>query len=91
MKKYIVILLTFVMLIFCGCDIKSMSSTTDNLQDESMFIIIEKSYTFTIVYHRDTKVMYAISSGGNNSGNFCLLVNPDGMPMLWQGENEGDE
>ena len=54
----------------------------------SMFVIIEGSGLgpYYIVYHRDTKVMYAVSNGGYNAGNFTVLVNPDGSPMLWKGD-----
>lgn len=56
--------------------------------DTSIFICCERSSVskpFSIVYHKDTKVMYAVSAGGYNSGTFTLLVNPDGSPMLWEG------
>lgn len=55
--------------------------------DDSMFVICEStsaSKSFYVVYHKDTKVMYAVSASGNNYGNFTLLVNPDGTPMLWE-------
>ena len=56
--------------------------------DTSIFICCERSSAtkpFSIVYHKDTKVMYAVSAGGYNTGTFTLLVNPDGSPMLWEG------
>ena len=84
MKKVIAILITLVMLTLCGCEGKA-TIEYDELQEESMFVIVEEAYIFDVVYHRDTKVMYAISRGGYNSGNFCLLVNADGTPMLWEG------
>ena len=40
------------------------------------------------MYHKETKVMYAVSSGGFNSGNFTVLVNPDGTPMIYKEETE---
>lgn len=54
----------------------------------SMFIAIEKNSSngFWVVYHRDTKVMYVVSAGGYNTGNFTVLVNPDGSPMIWEGD-----
>ena len=54
----------------------------------SMFIIIEGDGmdSYRIVYHRDTKVMYAVSCGSYNTGNFTVLVNPDGSPMIWKGD-----
>ena len=87
MKKVIAILITLIMLTLCGCEgIATVNS--EELQERSMFVLVENSYTFVVVYHRDTKVMYTISRSGYNSGNFCLLVNPDGTPMLWEGGRE---
>jgi hypothetical protein len=50
-----------------------------------MFIKLEETYKWQIVYHKDTKVMYAVSIGHYNSGNFTLLVNADGTPMIYEG------
>lgn len=52
----------------------------------SMFVQIEHSLYggWRIVYHRDTKVMYAVSSDAHNGGVFTVLVNPDGTPMLYE-------
>ena len=57
-------------------------------QPVSMFVVVEGSGldAYRIVYHRDTKVMYAISCGGYNTGNFTVLLNPDGSPMIWKGD-----
>lgn len=49
-----------------------------------MFVEIERTDSWKVVYHKETKVMYAVSFGGYNSGNFTLLVNDDGSPMLWK-------
>ena len=57
--------------------------------DYSMFILLEDcegTYGFKIVYHRDTKVMYAISRGAYNTGNFTVWLNPDGTPMTYEDE-----
>ena len=35
--------------------------------------------------------MYTISRGNINTGNFTLLVNPDGTPMLYEEESEDKE
>ena len=37
-----------------------------------------------IVYHKETKVMYAVSCGSYNYGNLTVLVDADGKPMLWE-------
>lgn len=51
----------------------------------SMFVVVDRTAHYHIVYHRSTKVMYAVSNGNNCQGVFTLLVNPDGTPMLWEG------
>ena len=49
-----------------------------------MFVEVERATNWKIVYHKDTKVMYAVSNGGCNQGTFTLLVNEDGTPMLYK-------
>lgn len=88
MKKSVAILLVFALLMLCGCEGKSTVSSIENPKEESMFVLVENAGIFAVVYHRDTNVMYAISRDAYNSGNFCLLVNPDGTPMLWEGGGE---
>ena len=53
---------------------------------KSMFVEVEESLTWKVVYDKETKVMYAVSGGGYNSGNFTLLVDENGNPKLWDGE-----
>lgn len=56
----------------------------DDEDDTSMFVIVESASSWHVVYHKDTKVMYAVSAGGYNSGTFTLLVDADGKPMLYE-------
>lgn len=49
----------------------------------SMFVKVEDCGTFNIVYDRDTKVMYTVSSSSYNYGNVTMLVNADGTPKVW--------
>ena len=53
----------------------------------SQFVKVEgdSMSPYFVVYHRDTKVMYTVSHSTYNNGNFTLLVNPDGTPMIWKG------
>ena len=45
---------------------------------------VEAAGNYCIVYDKYTKVMYAVSNGGYNSGNFTLLVTADGKPLLYE-------
>ena len=59
-------------------------------KDVPMFVLVESTIQWDVVYHKETKVMYAVSAYGTGSGVFTLLVNADGTPMLYDGaENDG--
>lgn len=53
---------------------------------ESLFVTLQTTNIWHVVYCTKTKVMYVVSNGSGNAGNFTLLVNPDGSPMLYEGE-----
>ena len=80
-RKMIVILL-IVMTMLTGCGATVEKKTTNFSM--SMFVLVEKTDAWHIVYHKDTKVMYAISMGGYNRGTFTVLVDTEGKPMLWE-------
>lgn len=85
MKKWIIVLLTACLLLTaCGPTMIKDPSAAVEKEDQSMFVVVEENMNFRIVYHKDTKVMYAISRGGYNCGNFTVLLNPDGTPMTWE-------
>ena len=86
MKKIISIFLIIIILMLvlqacCNYDNSSVAAS-----DHPMFNMINYKAMddFYIVYHKDTKVMYAVSNGASNRGTFTLLVNPDGTPMLYE-------
>lgn len=87
MKKILCLIMIVCVLIFTGCD---DSETINLIQEQNkdntgMFMVIERTeYYYDIVYHKDTKVMYAVSRGTYNKGTFTLLVNPDGNPMIYE-------
>ena len=56
-----------------------------NVSAASMFVEVENNLTWRVVYHRETKVMYVISQGTENHGNFTVLLNADGTPQTWKG------
>lgn len=84
MKKILMALLS-VLCVFAmaGCDTTKVKR--ENLNSESMFVIVEEVYEWMVVYHKETKVMYAVSYGHENHGTFTLLVDENGNPMLWEG------
>ena len=86
MKRLLAILMVFALCacLFVGCSGNSVMER--EISKESSFVIVENGECYYVVYHKDTKVMYTISTGGSNYGNFSLLVNADGTPMIWEGE-----
>ena len=60
---------------------------SDSLNDTRLFVPVAILKDSKIVYHRDTKVLYAVSTGYGNKGTYTLLVNQDGSPMIYE-ENE---
>ena len=91
MKKVIticLIILTIICLLVLanGCAESPRVSDTKTYEN-SLFTIVEYNeyLHFFVVYMNDTKVMYSISDGLYNRGNFTLLVNKDGSPMVYKG------
>jgi len=88
MKRIIAICALILCISLCSCGVKVLrnediaESAPSNI---SMFIEIESTSSWKVVYHKDTKVMYVVSWGGYNCGNFTLLVNADGSPMVYGG------
>lgn len=85
MKRLLVVILFILLLTGCGERTDSQNSEKSN-----MFVCVESDFNhgYDIVYHRDTKVMYAVSDDAYNRGTFTLLVNSDGTPMLYEESKE---
>ena len=92
MKNKILIVMSTVFLILIivsvtACNGQSVDAS--NYNDDyykNMFTKVYSDIDFYVVYDNETKVMYAVSDGHNNYGNFTLLVNADGTPKLYDGE-----
>lgn len=84
MKKIIlVVVLVFLAVILSGC---AQTVTETKPERVSRFVQVEIGSVYSVVYDKETKVMYAVSYYGAGSGVFTLLVNADGSPKLWTEE-----
>lgn len=83
-KAYAAMLFVLALLVACAPN-KVESEVAENDAPPSMFVEVEQAHTWSVVYHRNTKVMYAVSRGGYNNGTFTLLVSADGTPMIYNG------
>ena len=89
-KKILCLVLIIMMLLTCiGCT--EMETVQETQQEEtsnkSMFVLVESGsgdVGYRIVYHKTTKVMYAISAGYSNTGIFTVMLDADGKPLLWE-------
>ena len=89
MKKAIGLIMAVMMaatLAACGSEVEKADSSVGDPETKSMFVQVETTDTWAVVYHRDTKVMYSVSTGSSNRGNMTLLVNADGTPMIYSGD-----
>ena len=87
MKKTFVVLMMIVAMAFglIGCHDDNQPKELESV-DGSSFLIVEYGVNYDIVYHKETKVMYIVSDGEYNRGNFTVMVNADGAkssPFLW--------
>ena len=84
MKRLLAVLIAIAL---CACLLVGCTEyprPKEEISRESSFIIVEYGASYYIVYHKDTRVMYTLSAGGYNCGSFCLLMNADGTPMVWE-------
>lgn len=84
-KLVLVIALVLLMAIVTGCASTKVESKLAS-EKPSIFVVVENTYGYNIVYDKETKVMYAVSNLSHGSGHFTLLVNEDGSPKLWKGD-----
>lgn len=69
-----------------GCALNETASEVDTDNPaQSMFVEVERTTTWRVVYHKDTRVMYVVSYGTYNCGTFTLLVDADGRPLIYNG------
>ena len=80
------LIVALIVLMFAGCaSIRAEAKEVEETGDGNTFVLVDADYYCWVVYHKDTKVMYAVSRSPNNIGTYTLLVNADGTPMIWEG------
>lgn len=86
MKNKIICLILSVLCLgaITACDYTHVEEYDEDKPTTSMFVVVEQAGVWKIVYHKETKVMYAISCGYYNTGTFTLLVDENGEPLLWE-------
>lgn len=84
MKKLILI---FMAIALCACLLVgcSMEDLRKHTWRDTGFTLIEVKGDMDYVYHNETKVIYVFIRDGRQAGMTALL-NPDGTPMIWEGE-----
>ena len=75
-----------IVLTFAGCaSIRAEAKEVEETGNGNTFVLVDADYYCWVVYHKDTKLMYAVSRSPNTIGTYTLLVNADGTPMIWEG------
>lgn len=88
MKKYILILIA--VFAFTACDPMYKSVENESFKEgteenmTSMFVLIETTDYWRIVYNRETKVMYSVQRGADSYGLMTPLYNRDGSLMTYK-------
>ena len=79
------LIIVSIVLMFAGCaSTRAEATEVEETGDGNTFVLVDADYYCWVVYHKDTKVMYAVSRSPNNIGTYTLLVNADGTPMIWK-------
>ena len=89
MKKLIAIFVAIALCacLFAGCFRHYNNEYRAKYWENTGFTYIESKGCADYVYHNDTKVMYVSIRGIEyDSSGMSVLVNPDGTPMIWEGE-----
>lgn len=86
MKKIMsmVLIITLILLLLVGCSESTKQSNNEDTYEKYSFTTIMYSDDYNIVYQNETKVMYVMSTGYYNIGNFTVLVDENGKPKLYK-------
>lgn len=84
-KAVRMIAIVMVCLSMIGCARVDRAETNST----SRFVTLETTSKWRVVADKETGVMYAVSTGVYSNGTFTLLVDADGNPLVWEGEDRG--
>ena len=84
MKKILCLfIIILILLTFTGCSSTQVNANSE--ENASSFIVVEREifngYYYKVVYHKDTKVVYALS----HYNVFTVMLDAEGKPLLWEG------
>ena len=80
MKKKIIAVIVTATLLIAGCsDTANVSAGKDKMMTK-----IEDEWEYNIYVDKGTNVMYIKGTG--DGGTFTVMLNADGTPKIWQGE-----
>lgn len=87
MRRKVILMLVLILAlsVFAACTMATVPMEEQEPNYKSMFVVVEITSSWKVVYHKDTRVMYAVSNYSHNAGHFTLLVDADGNPLLWEG------
>ena len=85
--KQMAIAVIIMLLLAVGC--AKVEKANPEPINQSRFMQVENTLRWEIVADRKTGVMYAVSLGTYNLGNFTLLVDADGNPLIYKGGQHG--
>lgn len=85
MKKLIAIFMAISLCacLFVGCGVEELYRDT---WADSGFTLIDVQGQMDYVYHNETKVVYVFIRYDSYRAGMTVLLNPDGTPMIWEGE-----
>lgn len=83
-RELIKIAISFITICILAIVIFFIFIMNPNEFEESSFVCVETTSTSEVVYHKETKVMYAVSTAWFSRGIFTMLVDEEGNPMIWE-------
>jgi len=86
-KKIINLMFVTMICLFLCTACKSKIEKINNETSNSMFVVLEETNLWRVVFHKETNVMYAVSYSLDTRGVFTLLVDDAGAPLIWKGWN----